>query len=88
MFIKIDIDTVAIPASLCVRIASVCPVDIFSVAGDRLLLQPEQVDECLLCELCLDLAPPGGIAISRTYSNQTLWSRGSTRECDPANKDV
>jgi hypothetical protein len=87
MFIQIEIDTVAIPAPLCAGIASICPVDIFSAVAGRLFLRPEQVDECLLCELCLDLAPPAAIAISRTYSNQKLLSRGSTRGSDTAIKD-
>jgi NAD-dependent dihydropyrimidine dehydrogenase PreA subunit len=77
MFIQIEVNDRAMSAPLCALVGTVCPVEIFAVEGGRLLVRPEQVDECTLCELCLDAAPTGAITISRTYSDKKLVSRGS-----------
>jgi NAD-dependent dihydropyrimidine dehydrogenase PreA subunit len=47
--------------------ASVCPVDIFRVdsSGDLIVIE-ENVDECVLCELCVQ-ACPDGVTIRKLY---------------------
>ena len=45
------------------EIVLLCPVSIFAEADGQLTVIPENEDECTLCELCLDAAPPGAIRI-------------------------
>ena len=58
------------------ELVSLCPVDIFQLAGEGLMVEAEQEDECTLCELCLDVAPAGAVTIRKTYKDETLVSRG------------
>lgn len=58
------------------ELVSLCPVDIFQLAGEKLMVETEQEDECTLCELCLDAAPAGAVTIRKTYKDKTLVSRG------------
>ena len=75
-FIEITLEADALGADEAARVAAVCPVDIFAVDDGRLVVRPEEVDECTLCELCLDAAPAGAIAIRKLYKSQVLHSRG------------
>lgn len=57
MFIRVDIDdSVQQDAGLRVRLAEVCPVDIFAIEGERLETVESNLDECTLCDLCTDAA--------------------------------
>ena len=58
MFIRVDIDdAVQQDAALCTQLVEVCPVDIFAQddAG-RVATVEENLDECTLCDLCIDAA--------------------------------
>ena len=80
VFIQISVQQDDLSPSLSQQIAGVCPVDIFAVEDDVLVVKPEEEDECTLCELCLKAAPAGAIRIYKTYSGETLISTGSHRE--------
>lgn len=58
-------------------LAALCPVDIFVMAGERLRVQPDEEDECTLCELCLKAAPAGAIVIHKLYNDERLVSQGA-----------
>jgi NAD-dependent dihydropyrimidine dehydrogenase PreA subunit len=75
-FIEIRLDPSPFSLEQARLLASVCPVDIFAVEGGRPVVRPDEVDECTLCELCLDLAAPGAIVIQKLYKDQQLVSRG------------
>jgi len=77
IFIKIDMKEDRLTPELGKQLVSVCPVDIFMMEDERVAVRPEQEDECTLCELCLDAAPPGALTIRKLYSDQRLVSRGS-----------
>jgi len=50
------------------KLVEVCPVNIFELApegGARVV--PENEDECVLCDLCLQASPPGGLRIVKLY---------------------
>ncbi len=49
------------------RLVDVCPVDIFKVEGEDVVVVPENEDECILCNLCVDASPGGGVVIRRKY---------------------
>ena len=57
MFIRVEIaDSVQQDVELRGRLAEVCPVDIFALDGERLETVEANLDECTLCDLCIDAA--------------------------------
>ncbi len=57
MFIRVDIDdSVQQDAGLRTRLAEICPVDIFALDGERLETVESNLDECTLCDLCIEAA--------------------------------
>ena len=71
-FIGIEVDdAVAGDASLAAKLEDACPVDIFKNAG-RVEIVHENVDECILCELCIHASPPGTVQVHKLYSGETL----------------
>ncbi len=77
IFIQITAERRRLTPAVIQQVARVCPVDIFAVEGERLVVRPENEDECTLCELCLRAAPAGAIRIHKTYSGETLVSDGA-----------
>ena len=75
-FIAISLDDALISPDLARKLAGLCPVDIFAVEGERLVVRPANEDECTLCELCLAPAPAGSVTIHKRYSGETLAARG------------
>jgi NAD-dependent dihydropyrimidine dehydrogenase PreA subunit len=74
VFIRVEVAADAREdAELAVRLAEVCPVDIFAVgpAGGVEVVE-EHLDECVLCRLCLEASPPGAVRVVRTYSGEPL----------------
>jgi NAD-dependent dihydropyrimidine dehydrogenase PreA subunit len=69
MFIDIQVDpAVARDPALARKLAEVCPVNIFAQHGDGTLrLVEENLDECTLCELCLQVAPAGAVRVVKLY---------------------
>jgi len=74
MFINVEVDAkVAKDAALVKKLVDVCPVNIFAQEKDGALhIVGENLDECTLCELCLDAAPPGKVRVKKLYSGETL----------------
>lgn len=69
MFIGIEVDgAVAADAEVAKRLTDACPVDIFAQDGDGSLKIVEQnLDECVLCDLCVQAAPDGAVRILKLY---------------------
>ena len=80
VFIRISVHQDSLSPALSQQIAGVCPVDIFAVEDDRLVVRSQEEDECTLCELCLKAAPQGAIRIYKTYSGETLVSTGNDHD--------
>ena len=74
IFINIACDEQAITPDAARKLAATCPVDIFAVQEPeaRLIIRDEQLDECTLCELCLNLAPSGALTIHKLYKDEHL----------------
>ena len=79
-FIEISIDDHQYTPEIRNKLAAVCPVCIYSVEDGRVVVQPEEEDECTLCELCLDVAPAGTLIIEKTYTTGRLISRATKTE--------
>jgi len=55
---------------MAARLTEVCPVDIYAQDGaGRLLIVEPNLDECVLCRLCIDAAPPGTVRVRRLYDD-------------------
>ncbi len=69
IFIAIDVaDDAAADAELAKTLAEVCPVDIFTCSdGGALGIDEENVDECVLCRLCLDAVRGGAVKVIKLY---------------------
>jgi ferredoxin-like protein FixX len=61
-FIAVEVDDAATAdAELARKLADACPVDIFAQRdGDGVELVERNIDECVLCRLCLDAAAGWG----------------------------
>jgi NAD-dependent dihydropyrimidine dehydrogenase PreA subunit len=71
LFIGIEIDDEAAKdAALAAKLEEVCPVDIFAQgAGGGAEIVAENVDECVLCRLCLDASPDGAVRVLKLYED-------------------
>jgi NAD-dependent dihydropyrimidine dehydrogenase PreA subunit len=69
MFIDVQVDTaVARDPALVKKLVEVCPVNIFAAQDDGTLRVVEQnLDECVLCDLCVRAAPEGSVRIVKLY---------------------
>ena len=69
MFIDVEVDAkVAADAALAKKLTEVCPVNIFAQEKDgRLRIVEDNLDECVLCELCIKAAPAGTVRVKKLY---------------------
>ena len=72
-FIGIEVDdAVTGDADLAKRLQEACPVDIYADADGKVEIVHENVDECILCELCVQTSPPGTVKVHKLYSGEVL----------------
>ena len=72
-FIGIEVsDDVVGDAELAQRLEDACPVDIYANAGGKVEIVEKNIDECILCELCIQASPKGTVAVHKLYSGETL----------------
>ena len=71
MFIDVEVDAkVAADAALAKKLTEVCPVNIFKQAADgTLAIVEDNLDECTLCDLCVQAAPAGAVRIVKLYAD-------------------
>lgn len=68
VFINVEVDeAVANDAAMAAKLAEVCPVDIFADEGGKLAIVEKNLDECVLCGLCLHAAPAGTVRVIKLY---------------------
>lgn len=73
VFIDVEVDdSVAADAALAAKLEEVCPVDIFEDAGGRVEVVAENLDECVLCKLCIEAAPAGTVHVKKLYDGTEL----------------
>jgi NAD-dependent dihydropyrimidine dehydrogenase PreA subunit len=73
LFIGVDVDeSIAGDPELAAKLEEVCPVDIFKASDGRVAIVEENLDECVLCELCINAALPGTVIVRKLYSGETL----------------
>ena len=69
-FIGISVrDDAVADSAIAARLAEICPVDIYADAGGRVALVEPNIDECILCDMCVEATPPGAVAVHRLYDD-------------------
>ncbi len=73
-FIAVEVDDqVAADPEVAARLEEACPVDIYAQATDASLeIVEANLDECVLCRLCLDASPPGSVRVIKLYDDEAV----------------
>jgi NAD-dependent dihydropyrimidine dehydrogenase PreA subunit len=73
VFIEVEVDdSIKSDAAVAAKLDEVCPVDIFKNAGGQVEIVDSNVDECVLCKLCLEAAPAGTVHVRKLYDGTEL----------------
>jgi NAD-dependent dihydropyrimidine dehydrogenase PreA subunit len=74
VFIAVEVDDAAArDAELAAKLSEACPVDIFAMRDDGALeIVESNLDECVLCRLCLDASPEGAVRVIKLYDNDAV----------------
>ena len=73
VFIDVEVDdSIAGDAALAAKLEEVCPVDIFKDAGGQVEIVEQNLDECVLCRLCIEAAPAGTVHVKKLYDGTEL----------------
>jgi NAD-dependent dihydropyrimidine dehydrogenase PreA subunit len=73
LFIAVEVDEpVASDPDLAAKLEEVCPVDIFRAGDGGVEIVEDNLDECVLCELCINAAPAGTVRVVKLYSGESL----------------
>jgi NAD-dependent dihydropyrimidine dehydrogenase PreA subunit len=76
LFIDVQVDeSVRGDAELAKQLEEVCPVDIYKATGAGVEVVERQLDECVLCELCLEAAPVGAVRVIKLYDDGAALER-------------
>jgi NAD-dependent dihydropyrimidine dehydrogenase PreA subunit len=59
-------------AELAQKLEDACPVDIFAARDGHTEIVEENLDECVLCELCVNAAPAGAVRVLKLYDGTAL----------------
>jgi len=77
-FIGVEVDdSVAGDAELAKRLAEACPVDIYAAAESGVEIVEENLDECVLCGLCLDASPPDAVRVIKLYDGGAVLEKAA-----------
>jgi NAD-dependent dihydropyrimidine dehydrogenase PreA subunit len=73
VFIDVEVDaSIRDDATLAAKLEEVCPVDIYKDADGQVEIVDANVDECVLCKLCLEAAPAGTVHVRKLYDGTEL----------------
>jgi NAD-dependent dihydropyrimidine dehydrogenase PreA subunit len=72
-FIDVEVaDDAREDAELAKKLEEACPVDIYAAVDGRVEIVQENLDECVLCELCIQAAPSGKVRVLKLYDGSAL----------------
>ena len=75
-FIRVEVaDSARADAELARRLEEACPVDIFAASDAGVRVVERNLDECVLCGLCLDASPPGAVRVVKLYDGGAVLAR-------------
>ena len=68
LFIDVRLSNdVAKDAALAKKLEEVCPVSIFKATDAGTEIVEANLDECTLCDLCIQAAPKGAVEVVKLY---------------------
>jgi NAD-dependent dihydropyrimidine dehydrogenase PreA subunit len=77
-FIGVEVeDSVSGDAELARRLEEACPVDIYAAGDSGVQIVDENLDECVLCGLCLDASPDGAVKVIKLYDGGALLEKAA-----------
>ena len=77
-FIAVEVDdSVRADVELAKKLEEACPVDIYAAAESGVQIVVENLDECVLCGLCLDASPPGMVRVIKLYDGGAELERAA-----------
>jgi NAD-dependent dihydropyrimidine dehydrogenase PreA subunit len=72
-FIDVEVaDDVRDDPEMAKKLEDACPVDIFANRDGQVDVVEQNLDECVLCELCIAAAPPGKVRVLKLYDGTAL----------------
>jgi NAD-dependent dihydropyrimidine dehydrogenase PreA subunit len=73
VFIDVEVDaSIAGDAELAKKLEEVCPVDIFKASDSGVEIVEKNLDECVLCRLCIEASPAGTVRVKKLYDSSEL----------------
>ena len=73
VFIGVEVDdSVSADPELARKLQEACPVDIYATGDEGVRIVPENLDECVLCGLCLDASPKDTVRVMKLYDGGAL----------------
>jgi ferredoxin-like protein FixX len=70
-FIGIEVDDAIVgDSAIAAKLREVCPVDIYGDADGQVQIVEGNVDECVLCRLCIDATSPEQVKVLKLYDNE------------------
>ena len=73
VFIDVELtDEARSDPELAKKLEEACPVDIYAASDGHVAVVEENLDECILCGLCVDAAPPGKVRVLKLYDGSAL----------------
>ena len=77
LFIDVEVTSAAAKdAEIVKKLVEVCPVNIFAAASaGGIEIVDKHLDECTLCELCLNAAPPRTVRVKKLYGEKQVLER-------------
>lgn len=73
LFIDVEVaDEIRGDADVAKKLEDACPVDIYAATDAGVEVVEGNLDECILCELCVQAAPPGAVRVKKLYDGSTL----------------
>lgn len=73
LFIDVEVsDEIKGDAEMAQKLADACPVDIYANKDGKVEIVEDNLDECILCELCVQAAPPGAVRVKKLYDDTVL----------------
>jgi NAD-dependent dihydropyrimidine dehydrogenase PreA subunit len=73
VFINVEVaDDIRSDAEMAQKLEDACPVDIYANRDGNVEVVDENLDECILCGLCVEAAPPGKVRVLKLYDGTAL----------------
>ena len=78
VFIGVEVDdSVSGDVELAKKLEEACPVDIYAAGESGVAIVEDNLDECVLCGLCLDASPSGTVKVIKLYDGGALLEKAA-----------